>query len=522
MILIPSAAYVDGEFQIEFGRLPPAFLPIGNKRLFEHQAEALRKRFASEEIYLTLPKSFTLVSKDISALEQLGIKFIRGNEKLKLSEALSEALQQIPENKEPLRILHGDTLIDDIPRGKDVISLAKTQDEYQWEIESVNSQNALVWCGYFSFSSRSTIHNLLTKSSFTEAVRAYDQLNPMQRQMSAEWFDCGHINTYFQSRSRITTERSFNNLSIVGGCARKTGNDHLKIAAEAEWFVNLPTSLRSYCPQLIDYRSSDEPYYILEYLPLPPLNEIFVHGRNEVFYWDKIFRLCSEFLAQCQNQAPEDKSNLENSLFELIGPKTWARLDIFFNQIKFHGLDTSFLINGVKLPRLREIVEDCINQTMLEKAHFGVLHGDFCLSNILFDSRSDRIKVIDPRGMNASQENSIHGDLRYDLAKLTHSVLGLYDHIIAGAYEIKIDLSPDQYSFDLKIYTDDRVRLIQNIFEQRQLLNGLSPRDVMPLTTLLFLSMLPLHRDKPDRQMALFANALRLYSDFLSAKGSCP
>lgn len=522
MILIPSAAYVDGEFQIEFGRLPPAFLPLGNKRLFERQAEALRKTFASEEIYLTLPESFALASKDVSALEQLGIKFIRGNEKLSLSEALSAVLKQIPDNQEPLRILHGDTLINDIPWGKDVISLAKTQDEYQWEIESIDSQNALVWCGYFSFSSRSDIHHLLNNNSFTEAVRAYDQLNSMQRLISADWFDCGHINTYFQSRSRITTERSFNNLNIAGGCTKKTGSDHAKIAAEAEWFANLPTSLRPYCPQLIDYRSLDEPYYILEYLPLPPLNEVFVHGRNEVFYWDKIFRLCSEFLTECQSHTPKDKSSVENSLFELIGTKTWRRLDIFFDQIQFNGLETCYTINGAKLPRLRDIVEDCINQTMSEGARFGVLHGDFCLSNILFDSRSDRIKVIDPRGMNESQEQTIYGDLRYDIAKLNHSVLGLYDHIIAGAFEIKIDLSPDHSIFELKIHTDDRVHLIQNIFAQRQFLNGLSPRDIVPLTILLFLSMLPLHSDKPDRQMALFANALRLYADLSSTKESCP
>ena len=518
MILIPSAAYVDGEFQIEFGRLPPAFLPLGNKRLFERQAEALRKRFASEHIYLTIPKSFALVSKDVSALEQLGIKVVLGNEKLSLSQALTDALHQIPNIEEPLKILHGDTLIDDIPSGTDVISLAKTQDEYQWEIESIDSHYALVWCGYFSFSRRSLIHDLLAKGSFTEAVRAYDGSRPMERFITDGWFDCGHINTYFQSRSRVTTERSFNNLDIVDGCTRKTGSDHTKIAAEAEWFAHLPTPLRPYCPQLIDYRSSGQPYYVLEYLPIPPLNEVFVHGWNEAFYWDKIFRLCSEFLKKCESHAPDEKSEFENSLFDLIGPKTWRRLDVFFDQINFDGLQASLTINGVSLPSLHKIVEDCIDQTMAGAKVLGVLHGDFCLSNILFDSRSDRIKVIDPRGMNDSQVRTIYGDLRYDLAKLTHSILGLYDHIIAGAYEIKYDLSYGRGSFELKIHTDERVRLIQNIFEQRQFLGGLTPRHIMPLTILLFLSMLPLHQDKPDRQMALFANALRLYADLLGSK----
>ena len=37
----------------------------------------------------------------------------------------------------------------------------------------------------------------------------------------------------------------------------------------------------------------------------------------------------------------------------------------------------------------------------------------------------------------------------------------------------------------------------------------------MPLTTLLFLSMQPLHSDRPDRQKAMLFNALRIYSTYV-------
>eukprot|EP01034_Spumella_vulgaris_P006135 gene6135-biopygen5401 len=45
----------------------------------------------------------------------------------------------------------------------------------------------------------------------------------------------------------------------------------------------------------------------------------------------------------------------------------------------------------------------------------GVMHGDLCFSNILFDTRSDCIKLIDPRGLNFRDEPRLVGDLRYDL-----------------------------------------------------------------------------------------------------------
>ena len=60
MILISSAAYVEREFQLEFGALPPALLPVGNKRLFEFQIKALKESFNNEKIVLSLPKSYVL------------------------------------------------------------------------------------------------------------------------------------------------------------------------------------------------------------------------------------------------------------------------------------------------------------------------------------------------------------------------------------------------------------------------------------------------------------------------------
>lgn len=70
----------------------------------------------------------------------------------------------------------------------------------------------------------------------------------------------------------------------------------------------------------------------------------------------------------------------------------------------------------------------------------------------------------------------------------------------------------------LTLHVDDRIRSIQVAFAARPFLDGLTPTDVMPLTVLLFLSMLPLHADNPQRQLALLANALRLYADLIACE----
>ena len=55
------------------------------------------------------------------------------------------------------------------------------------------------------------------------------------------------------------------------------------------------------------------------------------------------------------------------------------------------------------------------------------------MSNILYDLNSGVFKLIDPRGIWGSSEN---GDIKYDIAKLRHSISGEYDYIIGDLFNI--------------------------------------------------------------------------------------
>ncbi|MCQ9301964.1 hypothetical protein NQ043_12720, partial [Staphylococcus hyicus] len=117
------------------------------------------------------------------------------------------------------------------------------------------------------------------------------------------------------------------------------------------------------------------------------------------------------------------------------------------------------------------------------------------------------IKVIDPRGIDFKDNISIFGDIRYDLAKILHSAIGKYDYIISDRFEVadngvQIILNIPEGGVDLS-------EIIRKQFENSRF----SYSEILAITITLFLSMLPLHYDRPDRQLAFVATAMSLYKE---------
>lgn len=512
MILINSAAYVNPEFRNEFGLIPPVFLPVGNKKLLSYQVENLRKSFPSDiQIVVSLPLGYGLSIDEEKTITDLGVLPVFVDENLSLGMSILYVLNTVEGLDSTLYLLHGDTLLYDVPIQSDCITLAKTQDDYTWEFDS---SNKLVWCGYFSFGEvRRLIRELaITQGDFIKSVHRYTHATPKMSYIEVDgWHDLGHTNTYFRSRSKITTQRAFNFLRIEEGVVWKSGTPAIKIKAEANWFASLPPKLKRFTPQLIQVGiQNNHPFYETEYVPCLPLNEIFVHGKNPLSFWENILGLLGHYLEKSREcfDGDEIKSKIGLDSIALYENKTLERLEGYASQ-KGLDLDKITQYDGVILPSLRQIARDCIDRTLKLPVVYAIAHGDLCFSNIMYDSRSNSLKVIDPRGLNFQQELTIYGNQTYDLAKLSHSFVGLYDFIIADSFEIK---KSDRLGVSLKFNLDERLINIQNAFMEKQLLPGVSIRDIMPATILLFLSMIPLHFDKPHRQEAMLANALRLYT----------
>jgi hypothetical protein len=531
-LLITSAAYADDSICVELGRLPPSFLPLGNKRLYAHQIGSVGGHFG--RIVLSLPESFVVPPKDLRLLAEMGADIERVPDGLSLGHSVAFCLRMIEPGA--VAILHGDTLIYDIEFDHTDGFTCHTADEdpYRWAVvsdgpeadvgrisEHVAHAGNRILSGFFSFSDSERLIRALTVTDgdFIEGLRLYNTELPQKALRAGDWFDFGHFHTYYRSKTKLTTQRAFNGLQIDRVSVTKTSSDAFKMSCEAHWLKSLPDELKLFIPTYLGPADEDAKAvgYRMERLLFSSLNDMFIFGRLNRRIWDTIFEECTFFLRSCKKYRAEGVTAKDcNSLYL---PKTEKRL-VEFAKASGFPVDTPLQYNGVTVPSLRAIAEHTSTLIpAIAEDQMTVMHGDFCFSNILYDSRGQQIRTIDPRGYLVHGEPTLYGDPRYDVAKLFHSAVGFYDLIVAGYYTVAAE--GVQVTFDLLL--DDAVTAVRDAFLDHDF-DGIRGDDpaLVAIAIHLFLSMLPLHHDNPQRQLAFLANACRLYLSLDQKEESLP
>ncbi len=513
MILITSASYLNSEFNSEFGETPSSFLPLNGMKIYNYQINNLKKKFKSEKIFLSIPSDFVVSKLDEKILKIKNITIIRIKKNISLSKSIYLCLDKIQLFNETFRILHGDTIIYDIPNYNNCISISNTHFDYNWEVKDRDFKNNTVWSGYFSFADINSIRSYLKKypNNFEKAVKEYQLKHNSKFYKSKKWFDYGHLNSYFHSRSKNIQSRYFNNIEVKKNIVyKKSKKRKNKILKEYLWYYNLPTYLKKFTPQIYEYDKKNSSYST-EYLTLVPLNEIYVHCQNREFYWYGIFNAIKNWFDNAKiatnslnKSATQEIQEIKR---ELIENKTQKRVNKYLQTININS-QLKFTLNGNISPSIDEIIRICVDKCMKVKIISGIMHGDLCLSNLFYSPRNNIIKVVDPRGF----DKTLNGDLAYDYAKLSHSILGLYDFIISGAYDLNII---DKQTFNLEIYEDDNIKNIQKIFKSYKFIKNINYKDTLPFVVLLFLSMAYLHIDDKKRALALFLNGIKIYNNYL-------
>jgi hypothetical protein len=165
-------------------------------------------------------------------------------------------------------------------------------------------------------------------------------------------------------------------------------------------------------------------------------------------------------------------------------------------------------VNDIPECSVISIIQNIQEKLKYEKLAGGYFHGDMCLSNLLYDNRTRGIKVIDPRA-NAVGKFCNIGPLIYDFGKLAHSFVGHYDFIIAGFFDIGFDCNHVTF----KKYVNETARSVGGLFLEKIVEEEELDQIHMIMITL-FISMVPLHKENPDRCLAFVANAILLCKEY--------
>lgn len=518
MILITSASYVNPELQAEFGKIPPSFLPLGSKRLFEQQVRLFNKKH--EEVVLSLPEGYSLDSGDEKKLLELGVRVVYVKDSFNLGQSIVYVMNMLLPIEGSLSILHGDTLFLDLEYKADQSSfeISKVDTSYNWEYLVDNNQTFIesdkysieelenyVISGFFNFSHPYELIKSITSNdySFINGLRSYSNTHNTELVKNNTWLDFGLSATYFHSRKSFTTERTFNSLKISNGYVTKCSEKVGKLEGEINWYQNVPNKLVLFVPRFEVVE--DGKCYKTEYLYLSTLSELYVFGKLPSYVWKQIFTSLRVFL-----NTMHENTSLKSDINFDYKKKSIERLEEFSKSNNI-DLNHSWKLNNVLVGSITEITNDLDNY-LIENKNFSFIHGDLCMSNIMYDFKANAVKVYDPRGVDFNNEVTPYGKSEYDYAKFMHSVFGLYDFIISGFYK----LERDGYDLDFHIETLPELVALQNMYKE--------VFDVKDFTSLyaimihLFLSMLPLHSDNEKRQYALLANAFRLYIDLKGMK----
>jgi len=283
-----------------------------------------------------------------------------------------------------------------------------------------------------------------------------------------------------------------------------------KVRSEHDFYYLLPPRMQRWFVMPYEFAEQGaSASYRMERLLVPDMGKQWIHGGLTVAQFDAFLEDVGMFL---RDRAVRDctPDTAAGHFEELYRGKLMARLGQLREQPVFANLD-GFIRNGTAFAGLEAVVETYLR--LLDRvgrhgrAQEAIGHGDLCFSNMLYDKRIRFLKLIDPKG--ALSEADLYTDPYYDLAKLSHSVLGAYDFIVNDLYELQIDedvrLSLVILSHDLNPY---RTRFVAWLEAQ-----GWDPLRVRLYEASLFLSMLPYHVDRPRNLLAFVLTAVNILTE---------
>lgn len=234
--------------------------------------------------------------------------------------------------------------------------------------------------------------------------------------------------------------RYFNKLEYLDGihALKKISPEIEKIKAEYDYYYKLPNHLQRYFVQPFHFEIDNEKAsYHVERYNVEDVARQFVENRLDknsfINFLEKIKRFQWE-----ADSIILDADKIYDEAKEIILIKNIDRCfllesnTVWKNSVYRKKLEKNKITSQSLFKRLEKAFEENISNR--KTSVVKVSHGDLCFSNILWSDNLNLIKFIDPKGL-----PHFIMDEYYDIAKISHSLLGRYDDIVYEKYEVDFE-----------------------------------------------------------------------------------
>jgi hypothetical protein len=328
-------------------------------------------------------------------------------------------------------------------------------------------------------------------------VDVYDRLRLIDVSDESKLYD--FLSGHFEARHFNAIERD--HYTVV-----KRSKDRAKLKREFNFYRLLPPTMQMFMVQPFDFNDDgDTASYRMERIGVPNMAVQWVQGAFQMPEFEQFLRHIFHFIAIRPEQRVGKKEaaaicdalyvdKVKTRISMLKRLPAYAQLVPFLNR-ECDGIDALVARYLGMLDRMRR---------SFSSGTLVVGHGDLCFSNIFYYKTNQYLKLIDPRG--ADNENDLYTDPYYDLAKLSHSIQGAYDFINLDKFDITIDedLRP-------RLSIEGRPPAwAGQLFRAQLEKSGFDPALTRLCEASLFISMLPLHIDRPRKVLAFIINAARI------------
>lgn len=281
---------------------------------------------------------------------------------------------------------------------------------------------------------------------------------------------------------------------------------------EYSFFHIAPEAMKRFLVPTFDFRSGAKgASYSMEHLLVPDAAVQMVHHSFEAEGFERLLEGFFDYLSVRPTREVSRAQIRETWDTDIIG-KMHERVGQVLGTAIGERVD-AHLRNGGPCGDLRAVESRATK--LLERAadrsqdrHLAFGHGDPCLSNILFARDVGLFRLIDPRGAETIESGFMHP--LYDISKFSHSILGGYDFINNDLFECSI---ADDLTIGLELKDGGPPDWMRQAFRDRLKSAGFDLYTVRCQELSLFLSMLPLHADRPRKLLAFCMNACAIIAD---------